>query len=107
VGSNATPSPEPTPLPEAAALIVEASEFAFKPSDLTTTTAASTAITLVNKGTLEHDFTVDALDLQIAVPIGKISGGTLTDPAPGTYQFYCAVPGHREAGMVGTLVVTE
>lgn len=26
---------------------------------------------------------------------------------PGTYEFYCTVPGHREAGMVGTLIVTE
>jgi uncharacterized cupredoxin-like copper-binding protein len=23
----------------------------------------------------------------------------------GTYEFYCSIPGHRESGMVGTLVV--
>lgn len=31
--------------------------------------------------------------------------GEVTPAAPGTYEFYCSIPGHREAGMKGTLVV--
>ena len=107
-GSDATPTPEPTPspAPEAAALIIEASEFKFEPSELTISSAGSTTFTLVNKGVVEHDFTIDELDaFQIAVPIGRTSEGTLTDPAPGTYEFYCTVPGHKAAGMFGTLVI--
>ncbi|MGZ6641589.1 MAG: plastocyanin/azurin family copper-binding protein [Solirubrobacteraceae bacterium] len=42
---------------------------------------------------------------------GKIvqPGGTSTDTVklkPGTYTFYCPVPGHKAAGMQGTLVVS-
>ena len=36
------------------------------------------------------------------------SGGTSTVSAtlkPGTYEFYCPVPGHEQAGMKGTLTV--
>jgi uncharacterized cupredoxin-like copper-binding protein len=25
--------------------------------------------------------------------------------APGDYQYYCSIPGHKEAGMVGTIHV--
>jgi len=107
-GSDATPTPEPTPspAPEAAALVVEASEFKYEPPELTISSAGSTTISLVNKGVVEHDFTIDALDdFQIAVAIGQTEEGTLTDPAAGTYEYYCTVPGHKAAGMFGTLTI--
>ena len=34
---------------------------------------------------------------------GKTS--TSVELAAGTYTFFCTVPGHREAGMVGTLQI--
>ena len=37
-----------------------------------------------------------------------MQGGTSTvslDLKPGTYQFYCPVPGHSQGGMKGTLTV--
>jgi uncharacterized cupredoxin-like copper-binding protein len=33
------------------------------------------------------------------------TSAALTNLKPGTYHYYCTVPGHREAGMEGTLTV--
>src|SRR6202035_3595176 len=69
--------------------------------------AGSVSITLTNNAPLEHNVTV----AQGATVLGSsptFAGGrrTLTlKLKPGTYTFYCSVPGHRQAGMEGTLSV--
>ena len=42
-------------------------------------------------------------------PLTKGQSGTaeFIPPAPGTYYYLCTVPGHREQGMVGEIVVSE
>jgi nitrite reductase (NO-forming) len=69
---------------------------------------ANTDVTLVihNNGALTHTFDLDELN----VHSGELAGGesktiTFNTGAAGTYEYYCAVPGHRESGMVGTLTV--
>jgi plastocyanin len=37
--------------------------------------------------------------------VSEGSSSAVVELKPGTYHFYCAVPGHREAGMEGTLTV--
>jgi len=79
----------------------------------TTTEAAAKA------GTVTIDFKNPqpiAHDVRVEDPSGGDAGGTeviteseesasLKNLKPGKYTFYCSVPGHREAGMEGTLTV--
>jgi uncharacterized cupredoxin-like copper-binding protein len=85
-------------------------QMRFEPNTLTVRANAPVTLTVDDSGTvLEHDFTIDDIGGQKvsikAQPNGKASG-QFTPTAAGTYPFYCAEPGHREAGMVGTLTVS-
>jgi uncharacterized cupredoxin-like copper-binding protein len=84
-------------------------QFRFNPSTLSARAGSPIRVTLNDPGTtLVHDFTIDNVGGQRvhfeAQPNGSASG-EFTAPA-GTYQFYCAQPGHREAGMIGTFTVS-
>ena len=57
---------------------------------------------LANRDLFWHSFTIDHPAVNVDVPVGGARQVTFTLP-PGTYRFYCRVPGHRQAGMEGTL----
>jgi heme/copper-type cytochrome/quinol oxidase subunit 2 len=63
------------------------------------------ALRLDNAHSAPHSFDIDALDVHVPVAAGAQSLILFTPTQPGAYIFYCALPGHREAGMQGTLVV--
>jgi plastocyanin len=69
--------------------------------------AGKVSIDFTNKSPVAHNVTVESSGSVLgATP--TIEGGSkslsLTLKA-GTYKFYCSVPGHRQAGMEGTLTV--
>jgi plastocyanin len=70
--------------------------------------AGKVTITLTNSGALEHNVTI-AQGSTVLGATPTFSAGTKSVTLalkPGTYTFYCSVPGHRAAGMEGTLKVT-
>lgn len=86
-----------------------AGQFRFRPADLRA--AAGTEVTLVyaNPDAVPHDFVLEDGDVTAHVAVLPGKTATIRFPAPeqsGTYTFYCSLPGHREAGMVGTLLIT-
>jgi len=73
---------------------------------ITLTVAPGTTVNLVNSGAALHNFAVDALGIDVDMPVGEtVQAQIPADAAPGAYEFYCTVPGHKQAGMVGTLVI--
>ncbi|HWV24708.1 MAG TPA: PQQ-binding-like beta-propeller repeat protein [Thermomicrobiales bacterium] len=77
----------------------------FEPKEMSIAADTDVQVHVTNKGLLQHDWTVE--DTEFGTEL--LNGGedtTLTVNLPaGTYTYYCTVPGHREAGMVGTLTV--
>ena len=70
--------------------------------------AGTVTITMANMSQLEHNVTI-ASGSTVLGAIPTFVGGTRTltlKLKPGTYTFYCSVPGHRQAGMEGTLTVS-
>jgi plastocyanin len=85
------------------ALLVEARNVRFEP---TTLTAGGGKVTVAvrNRDLFWHTFTVDRLNLDLKVPVGRLRTVTV-DARPGSYRFYCRIPAHAAVGMRGTLVV--
>jgi nitrite reductase (NO-forming) len=87
--------------PVAAAVEVVASEFKFVPSTLELAGPGELTLTLKNAGVVEHDVVVDGAGA-VKAAAGATTSGALKFDKPGTYPFYCSIPGHREAGWGGT-----
>ena len=78
----------------------------------TTTTATAKAgdvtIDFNNPQALEHDVAIEDSSGKIVGQTELVGEGSTSAPVqlkPGTYHYFCTVPGHREAGMEGTLTV--
>lgn len=69
-----------------------------------TATAGPVELQMPNKSGIDHNIVIENGGIETPILKNGISkaSGTLK---PGKFVYYCAVPGHREAGMVGKLTV--
>ena len=69
--------------------------------------AGSVEIVMSNPSPLSHNISLEGAQVNLHGPtVGQAGTSTVTATLkPGTYTYYCSVPGHREAGMQGTLTV--
>jgi len=72
-------------------------------------TAGTVTIAMTNQSAVPHNVAIQAgTNGPVLGATSIITGGhnSITlNLKPGTYTFFCQVPGHREAGMFGTLTV--
>jgi plastocyanin len=73
-----------------------------------TATAGEDTIEFKNTSSVPHNVSIESSSGKQIAETETISEGETSTTAklePGTYTFYCSIPGHREAGMEGTLTV--
>jgi uncharacterized cupredoxin-like copper-binding protein len=69
--------------------------------------AGQVKVTLTNSSPVPHNISLKGTGVN--AHSATISGGKTANVTatlkPGTYEFYCSIPGHEQAGMKGTLTV--
>ena len=110
-------------------IVVEATDFTYGPAAITIPAGQPVTLTLNNTGAVEHDFVVEKInipdveasdtgpaahhqmgdapeyDLHFFAKAGETATLHFTALEPGTYEIFCSIEGHKEAGMVGQLIV--
>jgi len=108
--TTGTPAPPSSPAAVATTLKLAANpagQLAYTTKSLSAK-AGKLTIDFSNASPVEHDVAF-AQGSTVAGQTPVFSGGSKTltiTLKPGTYTFYCTVPGHRAAGMEGTLTVS-
>ncbi|HZL48392.1 MAG TPA: plastocyanin/azurin family copper-binding protein [Solirubrobacteraceae bacterium] len=107
--TSSTPATAPAPA-GGQALSLEANPEGQLKYNTTSLTAKAGRVTInfANMSPLGHNVTVASSSGAVvgATPTFQSSSKTLSlNLKPGTYKFYCSVPGHRAAGMEGTLTI--
>ncbi|MGN6274602.1 MAG: plastocyanin/azurin family copper-binding protein [Solirubrobacterales bacterium] len=69
--------------------------------------AGQVTIDFKNPSAIAHNVVIEQNGKELAgfEPIAEGEESETANLKPGTYTFFCSVPGHRQAGMEGTLVV--
>ena len=93
--------------PEPLNMALEATDIAYDTDNISAVVGQTVNIEYVNNGALEHNFIIDEFGIDNLLQSGESSTISFTPEQTGTYEYYCNVAGHLEAGMKGTVTVSE
>lgn len=95
--------------PSGPAIVVDGTDtMKFEPATVHVKAGEAVTIAFKNKGVIVHDYISSGADKNVRLANvlgGREARGTFQANKPGTYQVLCQQAGHKEAGMVGTIVV--
>ena len=91
--------------PEPLNITLHALDIKFDVATIEAKVGQTVNVTYVNDGALDHTFIIEGLVTEQKITAGQTITFAFTPTTAGTFQYYCNVPGHEEAGMVGTLTV--
>jgi plastocyanin len=93
----------------AASLDIEAASSGLEyASNTATAKAGKVTVDFTNPQPLAHDVAIEdagGKTISQTEVVAEGSSSAVVDLKPGTYHYFCTIPGHREAGMEGTLTV--
>jgi plastocyanin len=109
--TTGTPTPASSPAAGKTTKLTQAADpggqLAFEKQELVAK-AGTVTIEFMNASPVEHNLTIEEASKKVVGATPTFVGGkrSLTlKLSPGTYTFFCSVPGHRQAGMEGKLKV--
>jgi uncharacterized cupredoxin-like copper-binding protein len=79
--------------------------FKFADSSIEMKSGDVLGLLITNNDETAHSFDIDSLDLHVPLPPNATTAVAVQPTGPGTIEFYCALPGHKGAGMVGTISI--
>lgn len=85
--------------------VITVEKTAFVETSLEMNNGEVLGLFVVNKDPFPHSFDIDSLDIHVQLPPNSTTAVAINPSASGSLEFFCGVPGHREAGMVGTIAV--
>jgi uncharacterized cupredoxin-like copper-binding protein len=103
-GSTAASAGMVSEAPTTTAVVV-AEDTTFDRSQLSTGSGEPLGLFLVNRDPTAHSFDIDALGIHVQMPPHSTTAVAIPAASAGAYEFYCALLGHRDAGMAGTLTI--
>jgi plastocyanin len=80
--------------------VVTIQDLAFSPDCFTAASASS--ITIENKDSVTHTFTIDGTQVDVSIDGGQTFNGESAGLDPGTYPFHCKI----HSSMTGTVIVS-